>query len=136
MRAPSPHVLCKAGFTALLLFVFNGVVSSATAAEIVVENVKPPERSATVARYGLTREDCRRIAGALPAAQRIVPVREMPVQAVHAVRDSRQQQAGNRLGFRRLSGDDFFPDERFLCRFGRSFGWRFHNDGHDGCKDQ
>ena len=82
-----------------LLFVFDGVVSLGIAAEIVVENVKPSESKATVTRYGLTREDFRRISSALPGVQQIVPVRTMPIRAVQGERELSLQLIGTVAGY-------------------------------------
>ncbi len=81
-----PFVLSWIAVAGTLLFGFHGAINLALSAEIVVESVKPAGSPATTDRYGVTREDFRRLSSVLPDAKHIVPVREMAVRAVHGER--------------------------------------------------
>jgi hypothetical protein len=68
--------------TGTLLFGPHIAISLGTAAEIVVESIKPAVSQTAPLLYGVTREDARRIAGTLPGVRCVVPVREMEMRAV------------------------------------------------------
>ncbi len=77
-------------FVVLAGFTFGhfllGASGTASAAEIIVESVKPEQAGAAINRYGLTKEGYQRILRTLPGVRQVVPVRTMPHQAVRGER--------------------------------------------------
>jgi hypothetical protein len=81
-----PFILSWVAVAGTLLFGVHGAINLAISAEIVVESVKPTGSPATPVRYGVTREDFRRLSSVLPGADYVVPVREMAARAVRGER--------------------------------------------------
>ena len=84
MMACLPAMQSSVSIVASLLLLHHGVISSA--AEIVVESVRPSENTGTLTRYGLTRDDLQRISSTLPGVQQVIPERTMPTEASYGDR--------------------------------------------------
>ncbi len=82
--------------------VLLGASGTASAAEIIVESVKPAQAGAAINRYGLTNEGYQRILRTLPGARQVVPVRMMPHQAVRGERMQDIELVGTTAGLTTL----------------------------------
>jgi putative ABC transport system permease protein len=102
MAASVPRVFCWIGLSATFLFV-SASVRNVAAAEIVIESVKPAESPATPVRFGVTREDLRRISSTLPGVQHVMPVREIPARAVHGEREQQLRLVGTTPEYAQLN---------------------------------